>query len=380
MQGQIFAAGQGLGDKIERLLVSTPETSGQYPKTPQEEVLEAMAQEFIKPYKSLENFKKTAEEDPARIAWDAASVFTTGGYLAKAGQMGKLANVLTTIGAKTDPFWMLKESITYPLSKTTLPEKLYQSAAKMPKGKKWPQERREMATTTALEKGISPTIQGSSKLREKIDGLNEAIAGIIEPNAKAGDTLKTQSLVKKYNDWATDYLKESPHPLEDSKIIDDTRMEIMARGGKINVGDDHKIKQNIYKKLDEKYRIKGSTAVEADKAYAFTIKEELANSYPELSSLNAQDSALIELSKAIEPAVKRIRDRDILGGAWMTWSPKAMLARVISDTPVIKAQLAIALAKARKLNNINKTLTGLRQGVYQAGKFTGLGPTMTLGD
>lgn len=374
----MMQAGEGLGQKIERLLATgSPELQKQYPSTPQEQVLGAMAQEFIRPYKSLENFKRTAEEDPARIAWDASSFFTLGGYLSRAAQLGRLGDVLLTLGTKTDPFWMMKESIAYPLSKTTLPEKLYQSAAKMPKSKKWTQERREAATATGLEEGIMPTVQGYQKLREKIDTLNDAIAGAIEARGKTGEAVPTKDLITKYNDWASDFLKDSPHPLEDNKIINDTRMEILARGDKFPIEDAQAIKQNLYKKLDEKYRMKGSTAVEADKAYARFLKEGIVDLAPEIASLNAKDSAYIELMKAIEPAARRIRDRDILGGAWMTWSPKAMMARVISDTPAIKALFAIALARARNIENTNKALTAIRQGMFQAGKVSGLPTTMS---
>ena len=99
-----------------------------------------------------------------------------------------------------------------------------------------------------------------------------------------------------------------------------------------------------------------SASIEAQKALARGLKEELASQFPELSSLNAQEGRLLSFEPELERAVARINNHQLFGigtplaaaGAKaVTGSNSAAAAvgifRAVMDDPRVKSRLAIAL-------------------------------------
>lgn len=89
------------------------------------------------------------------------------------------------------------------------------------------------------------------------------------------------------------------------------------------------------------------------------LKEELANAFPQLNDLNAQDSQLINLDGVLQRAVNRISNHQILGigtplagaGAKAITGSTGVAAvaagmKAILDDPFVKSKIAIALNKA----------------------------------
>jgi hypothetical protein len=118
-------------------------------------------------------------------------------------------------------------------------------------------------------------------------------------------------------------------------------------------------------------------AIEADKAMARGIKEELVSQYPELATLNAKDSALINLDEGLERAVNRIRNYDIIklgdtvigAGGLASGGPvgalSAGLLKHVLEAPTMKARLAFTLNKAKRINPGEVTRKGA---AYTAGQ------------
>ena len=117
------------------------------------------------------------------------------------------------------------------------------------------------------------------------------------------------------------------------------------------------MKQGTYRSLGNRAygELKGAT-VESQKALARGLKEELANQYPELKDLNATDSRLINLHKALEKAVVRGSNKEPLGiGGPIVYGavhaagggePLSIAAGVLKhalSNPAVKSRLAIAL-------------------------------------
>jgi DNA repair exonuclease SbcCD ATPase subunit len=105
-------------------------------------------------------------------------------------------------------------------------------------------------------------------------------------------------------------------------------------------------KIGTYLQLRGKYGQLGSAEVEAQKALARGLKEELAEAFPKLKELNARDSRLLQLQTALERATKRINNREQLPIGSVTLST----IKSIVDSPTIKSHLAIALARAGDKN------------------------------
>lgn len=122
------------------------------------------------------------------------------------------------------------------------------------------------------------------------------------------------------------------------------------------------MKQGTYSVLKGKFGEQGSASVEAQKALARGLKEEIATQFPEISNLNAAESKLLDLQPILERAVNRIGNHQLIGigtpvaGAAtkaVTGSGSLGVAvgaiKAVLDNPVVKSRLAIAVSKGAKI-------------------------------
>lgn len=117
------------------------------------------------------------------------------------------------------------------------------------------------------------------------------------------------------------------------------------------------MKQGTYRQLKSRsYGELKSATVEAQKALARGLKEELAAQFPEIDTLNAREGMLLKLEPAIEKAVQRFSNHQLIGigtpiagGAVGVVTGSRPLAaatgaiKAILDNPVVKSRLAIAI-------------------------------------
>jgi hypothetical protein len=126
----------------------------------------------------------------------------------------------------------------------------------------------------------------------------------------------------------------------------------------MNASDAQTMKQGTYTVLKGKYGEQGSASVEAQKALARGLKEEIATQFPEISGLNQAESKLLDLQPVLERAVNRISNHQLIGigtpvsGAAATAvtgstsvGKVAMVAKAVLDNPAVKSRLAIAVSK-----------------------------------
>ncbi len=340
-------------------------------------------------YGGMEATKKTIATDPVGFLMDLSTVLGgTGAGLKAAGEAGKIGalakvgEVTGAVGAAVDPLSLAGSAIKVPLGMTKLPEVFYQSAVK-PSTTLTP-EMRAARVETGLAHGILPTENGLNKLSDKIDSLNQQISDKILPAAQRGDTINSADIVRRVDDLKKFYQNTTdPQPYLDE--LDKLKKAFQDfHGQQIPVDVAQEIKKNTYRILKDEYGSLSSVTVEARKSLARGIKEELAKKYPELSKLNAEDSALIELNKSIEKAVGRIGNQNIVGlgtplvgaaaGA-VTKSPElgvlAAISKAILDDPTYKSAIGIALHRARKAaftTQLSKTQK-IGQAAFQGGRI-----------
>jgi hypothetical protein len=123
------------------------------------------------------------------------------------------------------------------------------------------------------------------------------------------------------------------------------------------------MKQGTYQALGSKAygEVKGAS-IEAQKALARGLKEEIANQFPEIGNLNADESRLLDLQPVLEKAVNRISNHQLIGigtpvagaatqavtgsgGAGVV----AAVLKAVLDNPNVKSRLAISISKAQKV-------------------------------
>jgi hypothetical protein len=130
----------------------------------------------------------------------------------------------------------------------------------------------------------------------------------------------------------------------------------------MGAADAQSMKQGTYNVLRGKFGEQGSATVEAQKALARGLKEEIATQFPEISQLNAAESRLLDLGPVLERAVNRVSNNHTIGiggpifgtavkaatGSTPVAATLGVLKSVV-DIPAVKSQLAIALSKGAKI-------------------------------
>lgn len=130
----------------------------------------------------------------------------------------------------------------------------------------------------------------------------------------------------------------------------------------MNAADAQTMKQGTYGVLRGKFGEQGSASVEAQKALARGLKEEIATQFPEIGNLNAAESKLLDLQPVLERAVARASNHQLIGigtpiaGAAAkavtgsgTVGAVAGVMKGVLDNPVVKSRLAIAVSKGAKI-------------------------------
>ncbi len=317
---------------------------------------------YAERYGGWENVKKTFAEDPIGFLSDVSTVLTGSGALAKAGGLAKTAETLSVAGRVADPI-AAAGNITRNVASVVrdkipqvskLEEYLYANAIK-PSTTLKPIERAKIVAT-GLREGILPTPSGLNKIQSNIESLNGEINNKIIYAAKRGMVVNTQDIVKRIDD-VVDRFKNQVTPTEDLAAIQAVKEEFESLHGKvIPVEEAQKLKQGTYSLLRKKYGELKSASVEAQKALARGIKEEITAQYPEINTLNARESSLLGLEEEIQKTVGKIENKDFLGlspqvtgvGAGVATGnietgAFAFLAHKIINSPAMKARLALAL-------------------------------------
>lgn len=274
------------------------------------------------------------------------------------------------------------------------PEGAYESAMK-PSTALSP-EQRSAIVQTGLEQGIPVSKSGVEKIGDLIDDLNSKIKAQIandptrpiDPNAVAtrADAAKAKftnqvnaqpdlnAIEASRQQFLTEQGAKPPVPAvapRPTGVLDAQGNPIMTQGSAasppapapaMDAADAQTMKQGTYQVLRGKYGEQGSASVEAQKALARGLKEEIATQFPEISNLNAAEGRLLDLQPVLERAVNRISNHQAIGigtpiaGAAtkaVTGSSSvggvAMTLKAVLDNPAVKSRLAIAVSKASKV-------------------------------
>ena len=382
---------------VEKVIPNLPEITGTKPDA---EHFDKMVEFFKERYGGEDQLRNTIETDPVGFLADVSSVLSGAGATVMGGasiaktvmpSTAKVAESASTIGrgiselgALSDPLSMAIQGPANLIGKTIpktgklSPEALYESAIKP--STTLSKEERMTRVTTALENNILPTQKGLDKIRSLISGIDDEVSNIIKTGPYKGNPINTDAVVK-YLDELKDFAKKTVNPqdaLEDIAKVEQKFLE--AKGTAMSVEDAHILKKNTYTELNKFYdKFTRNATIEAKKALARGLKEEVYALYPELRSMGKKEGALIALEESIERASSRISNRDIIGlgipmkgaaGGIVGGAPGAIATTAIGilDTPIVKSALAQALYKARQgVGPIKGTKT--RSALFQLGRL-----------
>ena len=189
--------------------------------------------------------------------------------------------------------------------------RLYQSALK-PSSKL----AKEGVVETALKEGIKVSKKGLSKITGLMEDIGEDIGKVIDAGAGAGKKVDTDLLIN-YAIEGEEYLSKV---IGGGKLVKQWGDEVLGaisdlqkRFGKfIPVEEAQKIKQKSQGFLNRFYGREASLPKEVAKDLTRGLKTEIAEQVPEVAALNARDTKLFPLEEALENALKRLSNRELI--------------------------------------------------------------------
>ncbi|MDN4061132.1 hypothetical protein QPK31_23210 [Massilia sp. YIM B02769] len=218
-------------------------------------------------------------------------------------------------------------------------ERLMQSALK-PTIKQLQTGEAQTAIETLLKYGINPTMKGADRLKGMIDDLNQHIEGMIS-NSSA--TVSKQRVILPLEEVKKKFAMQVS-PTADRKAIESVADDFMAHpeivGDAIPVSAAQKMKQGTYQVLKKKYGQLGSAEVEAQKALARGLKNEIATAVPEVAGLNAAESKLIATLGVAERRALIELNKNPMGLAGLAHSPASWAAFMIDKSALFKSLAA----------------------------------------
>jgi len=246
------------------------------------------------------------------------------------------------------------------ISKSGIPEKLMESAMKIPP-RSVDNATRKQLIKTAVEDGYRVTQKGLDKLKGDIDTINKEIASVVD---KGKDIpIDYETAVSKI-DELKEFYKDAPNPKQYIDELESLKQSTLAakltdKGRDfVPAAEAQRIKQTVYRLNKKHYGEMKTAEIEGNKAIARGVKEKLVEAFPELKELNAKDSEWLNLEEVLGRAVNRSRNYDIIKlgdavfattGAVLGGKVGAVAAMTFKDfveAPGVKSALAIALRKA----------------------------------
>jgi hypothetical protein len=297
-----------------------------------------------------------------------------------------------------------KGAIGKALGATELPEKLYASAAKLPLSRGWTKTigeevmaKRKGAIKAGLEGEVPISEQGIIKAKNLELAHRNAVDEVVNHLDTTGTLIPKEILrpglseaYKTARTEGTSSAKRFVDNLYDKRFED---MGTMVKTGEKQVYDPtsggnktvpvyerqykpseiQEIKRHLYKQADfEKARLSRGLASQmkelATKGMAHEAKdalEELANREGvDLAAMNKKDAAYINLKEALERAVPRIGNKDMMGlGAKVLLTGTHPWLAIIEHAiglPAVKGKFAFAINRARQLQGKTLAKQGLQ--------------------
>lgn len=206
----------------------------------------------------------------------------------------------------------------------------------------------ERAIETMLDEGYNVSHGSLAAMKERIMALNSEISDII----KNSNAVVNKSEVLKALNSVVDKFKNTVTPQADLKTIAAAGKQFerhpLAPGEELPIQLAQKLKQGTYKVLDEKYGELGTARVEAEKGLARGLKEEIAKLAPQVSKLNAEESALLNAELLTQARLLSRGTQDPMTFAWLTHNPGAAAGWVASRSPFVWSLLAHAAKGGRE--------------------------------
>jgi hypothetical protein len=228
------------------------------------------------------------------------------------------------------------------------------------------------AIDTLLAEGINPTMGGVRDIKSRIYGINDQIDDAIRNASGSVDKGAVLSKLDDVNKRAINQVSPTADLNAIQAIADDFINHPLYQGNNIPLQAAQELKKGTYKTLSKAYGQMKGAEIEAQKSLARGLKDEIARNVPEISALNARESALIDTLNVAERRALMEANKNIGGLALLANNPIGFAAFMADKSALFKSLAARMINQASKgvkpvgnLSNIN---------------FIGNQPTNSLGN
>lgn len=245
---------------------------------------------------------------------------------------------------------------------------LMQSALK-PSAKDMATGRAAKAVDTMLSEGANVSEAGVAKLQGQVDVLRKQIDEALAMANEYGPTVDRGAVAARIQDAVKKFEKQV-NPTADLKAIEAAGTEFIgSQPAQIGARQAQELKQGTYNVLRGKYGEQGSAAVEAQKALARGLKEEIERVAPEVRTLNARESELINALVIADRRAMMEGNKNPAGLGFLANNPAAAGAFLGDRSAAFKSAVARLInARAR-----DPQAVGAATGAY-IGAATGESP------
>lgn len=198
------------------------------------------------------------------------------------------------------------------------------------------------AIDTMLAEGISVTPGGLAKLRSMISGLNDEIATAIKSSPATVNKVRAASTLRD----TLNKFRNQVNPQSDMAAINKAWIEfrdhpLLIGQMDMPVQTAQQLKQGTYKMLGEKAygELKGAE-IEAQKAIARGLKDEIASAVPGIANMNARESALLNAMSVAERRVLMDANKNPAGLSLLTNHPVLFTLFMADRSPAFKSLVA----------------------------------------
>lgn len=297
---------------------------------------------------------KAAIKAPVEPVKNVVEGISTGDYDKAAYGAGGILS--QTVPAVDQAVGLVKRVV--PPVKVDTAADLYKTALKAPTT--MPVEDVKAIVKTALEHEIPISEAGVQKLNSLVSDFNAAIDAKVKGS---GGSISKYDVAKRLGPTAQTFANQVS-PTSDLNAISQVGNDFLeTQPANIPNETAQSLKKGTYKQLSGKYGELANAQVEAQKALARGLKEELANQIPELTGLNAKEAALLDLSGVLERAVNRAANANkgrigpmLAGGVTKALTGSTAIGtatgilKAVLDDPETASKLAIAINKAQQSN------------------------------
>ena len=194
-----------------------------------------------------------------------------------------------------------------------------------------PDAARHALLDTGLREGIPVSARGAKKVDALVDSLNAEVQARLSAAESKGLTVDPTYVDEQIAAVAADFTDQvnaqpdlaairtvrdnfATNPKVAQSLLPEQQGVMPARAPQpIPVQTAQRMKQNTYKGLKSKYGVERGATIEAEKAGARGLKQQIEQAAPEVADLNAREGALIPLEQAISDAMRRRGNYGVFG-------------------------------------------------------------------